>query len=361
MAIQAYLAAVNSCATDTMAAARSGLPAPRPELVLREPRRLPLEWIYRDGLPPLKKVKTKSTADTQQPAGGLGFDESSAMGAADQESLQREADDCDADLNALDEFYEAVDFDFQCQAHAVTWCLLCYRKRKYEICTHRAAIAERLRRLELPSHTGGGAAEVVVPHPFPPPVAHQSGLDAARSVRIATDGSYMSVGDDRCSGWGFTVARADAPYLADFCGPISVSPLHPHYVGASRHSNNVAEVAAILFACRYIVSAGISGDVSIEYDSDYAAGVVRRRTRPSTHFTLVINARAALDFAATRARITWIKVESHTGHFLNERADQLAKHATHYQLARSTDAPVLTSLFSGQHDAAAPGGAAAPS
>ena len=61
----------------------------------------------------------------------------------------------------------------------------------------------------------------------------------------------------------------------------------------------------------------------LEYDSDYAAKVTQRVFRARSNLSLVLRTRAAYD--AVAARVIWRKVEAHTGSFLNERADQLAK------------------------------------
>ena len=60
----------------------------------------------------------------------------------------------------------------------------------------------------------------------------------------------------------------------------------------------------------------------IEYDSEYAAGVIQRRTRARQNLRLVLRARHIYDQISSF--IEWRKVESHTGQFLNERADHLA-------------------------------------
>eukprot|EP00959_Pyramimonas_sp_CCMP1952_P412069 8634773-Pyramimonas_sp.AAC.1 len=60
----------------------------------------------------------------------------------------------------------------------------------------------------------------------------------------------------------------------------------------------------------------------LEYDSTYAADVIRRRVRPRRNLTLVLRSRRILD--RVRSPIAWKKVSSHTGHYLSERADQLA-------------------------------------
>ena len=63
--------------------------------------------------------------------------------------------------------------------------------------------------------------------------------------------------------------------------------------------------------------------VILEYDSAYAAGITRKLLRPKCSLRLALACRAALDEVA--AKVTWRKAKSHTGLFLNDRADALAK------------------------------------
>ena len=61
----------------------------------------------------------------------------------------------------------------------------------------------------------------------------------------------------------------------------------------------------------------------IEFDSEYAAGIVRRSLAPKENLRLAIACRAALDDVT--ATIIWWGALAHTGLALNERADRLAK------------------------------------
>ena len=61
----------------------------------------------------------------------------------------------------------------------------------------------------------------------------------------------------------------------------------------------------------------------VEYDSVYAAQVVQRLSQARLNLALVLRARSAFDSAGIL--VDWQKVAAHRGHFLNERADTLAK------------------------------------
>ena len=60
----------------------------------------------------------------------------------------------------------------------------------------------------------------------------------------------------------------------------------------------------------------------IEFDSEYAADVIRRLARARSNLRPVLKARHIFDQVAHN--LVWRKVESHTHQFLNERADMLA-------------------------------------
>ena len=112
--------------------------------------------------------------------------------------------------------------------------------------------------------------------------------------------------------------------LVDFCGPSVLDSFDPNYIGASGHSNNVGELGALYHALFWLREIQHNGDCVIEYDSTYAAQAVRRLQRARMNISLVLKARGLLDELSEYCSITWSKIDSHTGHFLNERADQLA-------------------------------------
>ncbi|CAK0864590.1 unnamed protein product, partial [Prorocentrum cordatum] len=129
------------------------------------------------------------------------------------------------------------------------------------------------------------------------------------------------------SGWGLTVAAPGGHALLDYCGPTVTNVSDPCYIGATQHSNNVGELSALFFGLSWLrghlsTAARQPAKAIIEYDSEYAAGVIQRRTRARQNLTLVLRARHIYDQISSS--IEWRKVESHTGQFLNERADHLA-------------------------------------
>ena len=179
---------------------------------------------------------------------------------------------------------------------------------------------------DLPGHRRGAQQAVHLPLQ---PTASEFRLPA--ETILSCDGSFTNGGDEaaECSGWGFTVASPSLTELKDYCGTTILDPHDPGFIGARRHTNNVGELSAMFFALswaqEYISSSSSSSSPSaivIEYDSEYAAGVARRRIRGRANCRLVLRLRHIYDQVA--GHVIFRKVESHTGVFLNERADQLA-------------------------------------
>ena len=91
---------------------------------------------------------------------------------------------------------------------------------------------------------------------------------------IATDGSAT----DSSAGWGPCIARQSINHLLDFCRPTALNALAPSCVGATCHTNNVGELTAILFTLRWVALRTRNETVVIQYDSDYAACVISKRS-----------------------------------------------------------------------------------
>ena len=142
---------------------------------------------------------------------------------------------------------------------------------------------------------------------------------------IVTAGSCLTTRDgETVAGWGFSAALNGVESLYDAAGPVVSSSFGSLYVGASYPSNNTGELSAMLFAFRWVAGIALP-TVTLDYDSNWAADLVQRRSRPRCHFRLVLEARRAFDAATSRTIIVWRKIAAHTGSQLNERADVLAK------------------------------------
>ena len=65
--------------------------------------------------------------------------------------------------------------------------------------------------------------------------------------------------------------------------------------------------------------------MTIEFDSNYAGLSVQRKLRIRTNLGILLRARSAFDDLPPHTKVLWTKVDAHRGHYLNERADRLAK------------------------------------
>ena len=135
---------------------------------------------------------------------------------------------------------------------------------------------------------------------------------------LSCDGSASS----DSSGWGFTVAGSAIPQVYDFCGPTALDHTAGDFICAIMHTNTVGELSALFFALSWIRSSHYPGPLVVEYDSEYAAGGIRRLLWTRSNLTLVINARAIYDQVASK--VIRRKVKAHIGLFLNKRAGRLA-------------------------------------
>jgi len=159
---------------------------------------------------------------------------------------------------------------------------------------------------------------VSAPITLPPPLPASAWSSESLTV-VSVDGSFS----DGTAGWGFTVARLGAAHAIDFCAPVFTAP-GDLFIGAYKPSSNVAELSALFFALRWIAFYCTFDDhIVLEYDSEYAAGVTRKLTRPHDNLRLALSCRTAFDLVD--AQLSWRKALAHTGLVFNERADTLAK------------------------------------
>ena len=174
------------------------------------------------------------------------------------------------------------------------------------------------RRLPPPPPPAGGD-DVAPPISLPRQPARPDWI-FADAVIVSVVGSYDGVE----AGWGFTVANQSLGFLIDFCGPVVVDAFQPLFIGAHVRTNNTGELSGLIFALRWIRE-HIPPDqpVIVEYDSEYAALTTQGKYKARANTSLVISARSA--YSHVSSRVVWRKMASHTGLFLNDRADTLAK------------------------------------
>ena len=94
----------------------------------------------------------------------------------------------------------------------------------------------------------------------------------------------------------------------------------PQYVGAERHTNGVAELAAQVFASLWIIQSGIQ-QVHLRYDAMYAENVADAMAKPGVNMTLAKVAVGIRGLAASRATLDSSHVFGHSSDPWNELED----------------------------------------
>ena len=162
-------------------------------------------------------------------------------------------------------------------------------------------------------------------------------VDAQQPILVvATDGS--SRGGQ--AGWGITSLRTKYAELEastetgyrrehaarEECGRVVTSPSQPEYIGASRPTNNTGELSAMHHALQGARELAEPGEhVLIISDSQLAICTTTGAWASRKHKLLVANNRRALArLREDGATVHFRHARAHTGHAINERADELA-------------------------------------
>ena len=157
-----------------------------------------------------------------------------------------------------------------------------------------------------------------------------------RLLVLATDGS----GRGGQAGWGLTAVRTTQECLTvatttgfsperavrEECGRVVVNQTQPEYLGAKRATNNTAELSAVHHALGSARELRQKGEaVLILSDSQLAICTTTGAWASRKHKALVERNRKALaQLRAGGADVIFRHVRAHTGHGMNERADELA-------------------------------------
>ena len=104
------------------------------------------------------------------------------------------------------------------------------------------------------------------------------------------------------------------PGITTYCGPVTTSYL----------SNNAAELCGGIAALQAAIALVPQGPITIGYDSEYAKQVITGGWRPKRHSRLAAFARNLLYQLSASHAIVWKHIDSHTGNYLNELADNMA-------------------------------------
>ena len=143
---------------------------------------------------------------------------------------------------------------------------------------------------------------------------------------IFTDGCTRLVDGATSTGWS-AIARSRHGRIDIMFGPVITTEAHLAFSGARNHSNNTAEMSAMLEALCFL---GPHGPVarnanSCIYDhSKQAAGNWLGTMRAHTHVQLALACQQSILKVQQRLLLTTLHVYGHTGNLGNERADHAA-------------------------------------
>ena len=110
-------------------------------------------------------------------------------------------------------------------------------------------------------------------------------------------------------------------------GPVITTEAHLALSGARIHSNNTAEMTAMIEALSFLGPRGpVTHDEQscIHYDSMHAAGLCLGTVQARTHVQLALACQQSLIHAQRRLRLTMQHVYGHSGNWGNECADHAA-------------------------------------
>ena len=110
-------------------------------------------------------------------------------------------------------------------------------------------------------------------------------------------------------------------------GPVVTTEAHLAFSGTRAHSNNTAEMTAMVEALSFL---GPHGPVArdeqscIYYDSLHAAGLCLGTIHARTHVQLALACQSSMMLAQRKLRLTMQHVYGHSGNLSNECADHAA-------------------------------------
>ena len=210
-----------------------------------------------------------------------------------------------------------------------------------------AEFQQWLRLLNMPWHQFWRSAwDGVMPAknlPFPK-VDFTAGSGNMRRFHIFTDGSKLGSGAEVQCGWGLVLCGEDPASNTFRCGGFSGGPLEPFLcrpLGASPSSFDAEIIACIMATC-WAASLPAGSEVVVWHDcqgagsllagdcSNHASGSVASLLRPLALWC---------QFSGIALHVRW--VPSHSGHFLNELVDSVAKAGAR----QSFPAPALPAAF----------------
>ena len=128
------------------------------------------------------------------------------------------------------------------------------------------------------------------------------------------------------AGWG-VVSRSPRGRIYVMFGPVVTTEAHLAFSGARIHSNNTAEMTAMVEALSFLGPRGpVARDEQscIYHDSMHAAGICLGTIQARTHVQPALACQQSLIHAQRRLRLTMQHVYGHGGNLGNECADYAA-------------------------------------
>ena len=133
------------------------------------------------------------------------------------------------------------------------------------------------------------------------------------------------------AGWGVVIFRHPIEtHVPDFVihGPVVIEPWDHRYLGAHELTNNTSETTAIAEAMIWLRDEAPDDgkiQVTLKYDSQYAANMGRELTEPKCNTELVTRTAELVREVGEKRNITWEHVYGHSGEHGNDCADTAAK------------------------------------
>ena len=126
---------------------------------------------------------------------------------------------------------------------------------------------------------------------------------------------------------GGVISRSPHGRIDVMFGPVVTTEAHLAFSGARTHSNNTAEMTAMIEALSFLDPHGpVARDEQscIYYDSLHAAGLCLGTIQARTHVQLALACQRSMIFAQRKLRLTLQQVYGHSGNLGNECADHAA-------------------------------------
>ena len=158
--------------------------------------------------------------------------------------------------------------------------------------------------------------------------------DSSPPISIYVDGSCIenrNVGPDTPAGWGFLVVSGDrglgkgtGDVIYEEAGKVVTNKEKNEWIGAEVGSNNTAELSAIIYALRWVITQCPDASITIRGDSMYALNITNGSWKAKENKVLANKAQEIWKEANKLVDIKLAHIKAHTGHRWNERADHLA-------------------------------------